>query len=234
MGTVSLAIDRIVRQALSEPALPLPKLLGCIVAGGFLYGAVMGSFGIRFDERILMALFSAIKVPLLLLVCFAMTLPIFLVINTLLGLRSDVAEVIRAILSGQAALALVLCALAPYTVLWYASSGSYHAAQLFNLVMFAVASVAAQVVLRRSYRPLIARDPRHRFLIWAWLLLYSFVAVQMAWVLRPFIGAPESPVQFFRDEPLSDNAYMVVLRLVFERFGRQLSGLLLNRGSGLL
>jgi hypothetical protein len=93
-------------------------------------------------------------------------------------------------------------------------------AQLFNLAMFAVASAAAQVVLWRGYRPLIARDRRHRVLAWAWLLLYSFVAVQMAWVLRPFIGYPDSRVQFFRDEPLSDNAYMVVLRLIAERLGR--------------
>ena len=85
--------------------------------------------------------------------------------------------------------------------------------------MFVGASAAAQVVLRRGYRPLMSRDPRHRYLIWGWLLLYSFVAVQMAWVLRPFIGAPDSPVQFFRDEPLSDNAYMVVLRLIAERLG---------------
>ena len=55
----------------------------------------MGSFGIRFDERLLFALFSAIKVPFLLLTCFAMTLPLFLVVNTLLGLRTDVPDVVR-------------------------------------------------------------------------------------------------------------------------------------------
>jgi len=220
MRSMPLALDLVVRQALGGPALPLPRLLACIAAGGFFYGAVMGSFGISFDRRLLLALFSAIKVPLLLLVCFAMTLPLFLVVNTLIGLRSDVGDVVRAVLAGQAALALVLAALAPYTVLWYASSENYHSAQLFNLAMFTVASAAAQVVLRRRYRPLIERDPRHRLLIWAWLLLYSFVAVQMAWVLRPFIGDPMSEVQFFRNEPLNDNAYMVVFRLIAEWLGK--------------
>jgi len=216
MPTLLTALDRVLRQALGGQPLPLPRLLGCIAAGGFFYGAIMGSF----DQRLLMALFAAIKVPFLLLVCFGLTLPLFLVLNTLLGLRSDLGDVVRAILTGQAALALVLAGLAPYTVLWYATSADYHEAQLFNLGMFTVASGAAQVVLRRHYRRLIARDPRHRPLLWAWLLLYSFVAVQMAWVLRPFIGHPGSAVQFFRSDPLNDNAYMVVLRLLAELLGK--------------
>ena len=52
--------------------------------------------------------------------------------------------------------------------------------QLFNFAMFIVASGAGQVVLRQHYRPLVAHDPRHRRLMSAWVLLYSFVAVQIA------------------------------------------------------
>ena len=176
---------------------------------------MMGSFGTWGEGRLLPALISALKVPLLLLVSFVLTLPIFVVLNTLRGLRSDLGDVLRAVLAGQAAVALVLAALAPYTLLWYATSGDYAAAQLFNLAMFSVASLSAQAVLRRHYRALIARDRRHRELLWLWLVLYGFVAVQMAWVLRPFIGDPRSEVQFFRREALSDNAYMVVLRLLW-------------------
>lgn len=208
------SLDVGLRRALGGSALPTGELFGCIAAGGFFYGVIMGSFGAGFDERLLLALFSGVKVPMLLLVCFLMTLPIFLVLNSLLGLRSDLPDVVRAVLAGQAALAIVLAALAPYTVLWYASSADYAAAQLFNFAMFIIASGAGQAVLRHHYRPLVARDPRHRQLMWAWLLLYSFVAVQMAWVLRPFIGDPSSAVQFFRNEPLSDNAYMVIIRLI--------------------
>jgi hypothetical protein len=36
----------------------------------------------------------------------------------------------------------------------------------------------------------------------------------MAWVLRRFVGAPNQPIQFFREDSWG-NAYEVVLRLVW-------------------
>ena len=45
----------------------------------------------------------------------------------------------------------------------------------------------------------------------AWIALYVFVAIQLAWVLRPFVGSPELEVSFFRAEAWS-NAYVVIVR----------------------
>ena len=53
-------------------------------------------------------------------------------------------------------------------------------------------------------------------MLYAWLVLYAFVGIQMGWMLRPFIGAPDMATGFFRSEPFS-NAYIVVLRLIFGR-----------------
>jgi hypothetical protein len=69
------------------------------------------------------------------------------------------------------------------------------------------------VLLRRSYRPLIARYPAHRWLLVVWLFLYVFVGIQMAWVLRPFVGAPDMPVQFFREEAWGE-AYVELVRII--------------------
>jgi hypothetical protein len=202
---VHSVLDGTARRELSGPMLAA-VVFGC----GACYGVVMGSYG---GFRLWQMLFSGLKVPLLLLVTFAISLPSFFVLSTLLGVREDFAAARRAILRSQAALALVLAALAPYTALWYASTTAYDHAILFNALMFAVASFTAQAILRRSYRPLITRRPQQRQLLRIWLLLYVFVAVQMAWVLRPFIGDPESPTQFFRAGAWS-NAYVVVARLI--------------------
>jgi hypothetical protein len=51
------------------------------------------------------------------------------------------------------------------------------------------------------------------------MVLYIFVGIQMGWVLRPFIGDPMEPVQFFRDEAW-DNAYVIVARMVWEQVAR--------------
>ncbi len=37
----------------------------------------------------------------------------------------------------------------------------------------------------------------------------------MGWVLRPFIGNPRAPVQFFREDSWS-NAYVVVLEMIWK------------------
>jgi hypothetical protein len=159
--------------------------------------------------------YSGVKVPLLLGVSTVLALPSFFVLNTLLGLRPDFPAVLRAVVGTQGAVALVLACLAPYTAVWYASTTDYHEALLFNGGMFAVASVAAQGVLRARYTPLIAHNPRHRVMLWVWLFVYCFVSIQMAWVLRPFVGHPEASPSFFR-EGAWGNAYVAVLETLWK------------------
>jgi hypothetical protein len=97
---------------------------------------------------------------------------------------------------------------------WYCSTTKYEPALLFNASIFAIASFSGQAILRRLYRPLIARQFRHRFMLTLWLILYAFVGIQMGWTLRPFVGDPRYPVHFFREGAFT-NAYEVVGRLIW-------------------
>ena len=203
----------------TQPSDSPGALLGMVLAFGLAYGAVMGTFGGLGGDRPWQVVYSALKVPLLLVATFLLSLPSFFVLNTLLGLRSDFPQVVRALMATQAGLTILLASLAPLTASWYVSSGDYTAAILFNALMFAVASVSAQWSLRRDYRVLIARSPRHRSLLWTWIVIYAFVGIQMGWTLRPFVGDPASRVQFFREEGWS-NAYVTVLKMI-----RKVSGL---------
>jgi hypothetical protein len=196
---------------LSRPAILILFIFIC----GIAYGGIMGSFGGVTGDRLLQVLYSGLKVPMLLLVTFAISLPSFFVLNTLLGVRSDFADALRALISAQAVLTLVLLSLGPFTIFWYASSDHYRAAILFNGLMFAIASFGAQLVLRRSYAGLIARNPRHRALLASWLIIYTFVGIQMGWVLRPFIGDPELPTRFFREDGWRGNAYLIILEMIW-------------------
>ena len=186
----------------------------CVFAFGFLYGMAMGSYSGVGGDRVWLLLYSGLKVPFLLLLTFLIGLPNFFVLNTLFGLRRDFRESLRALLAAQAGVAIVLAACAPLTLLWYASFADYSAAVRFNGLIFALASFAGQHLLRGYYRPLILRNPRHRPLLWAWLGLYVFIGIQMGWIMRPFIGAPGAPVQFFRSGDWG-NAYVVVAQLIF-------------------
>jgi len=150
MRNAFLAADGILREG-SEPGngkLRLGPLLLILVFGS-CYGALMGTFGGITGDRLLQILYSALKVPLLLLVTFVVALPSFFVLNTLLGVRSDFPIVFTALVSTQAGLTIVLLSLAPYTLFWYASSSDYNAAILFNALVFGIAAFASQWLLRR-------------------------------------------------------------------------------------
>lgn len=50
-----------------------------------------------------------------------------------------------------------------------------------------------------------------------WLVIYALVGAQMGWILRPFIGSPELPFEWFRDREA--NIFLDVLRTIGELFG---------------
>ena len=182
-------------------------VLGC----GLTYGGVMGLFGGRVSQ----VAYSALKVPLLLTATLLLSLPSYFVLNTLLGLRADFTAAWRAVIASQAGLTIILVSLAPITAFWYASSSNYRLAILFNVLMFSLASLGAQAILHRGYGPLIAQDPRHRWLLRTWIFLYAFVGIQLGWNLRPFVGSPDEPVRFFREGPW-ENAYLAVAQVLWE------------------
>lgn len=185
-------------------------LLATIVLFGLVYGAMMGTFNEPGEPpRALQALYAALKVPMLLLLTFALALPSFYVLNMLLGVAGDFRDALRALLATQAGLTVVLASLGPFTLFFYASTTDYDAAVLFNALMFGAASLAAQRLLKRFYAPLIAKDVRHRRLVRLWIVLYAFIGIQMGWVLRPFIGHPDTATTFFR-EGAWGNAYIEV------------------------
>ncbi len=194
----------------------IARMIGWLVLCGLLYGAVMGTFRALASQPqwLLQIVYSAVKVPLLLSVTFLVSLPSFFVLNTVVGLRKDFVQSVRALMAAQAGLAIVLASLTPLTFFCYASSAVHRQALFVNAVMFGVASFTAQWLLRDYYRPLIARNSRHRWLLWCWLAVYSVVAIQMAWLMRPFLGAPGQDVVFLRPKAW-DNAYVIVVRLIW-------------------
>ncbi len=208
------SVDRVLRSGPAEESpMRLRTLILCTLSLGMIYGAVMGSYSGLEPGRYQLLFFSACKVPVLILGAFALSIPSFYVLNTLLGLSHDFGNALRGLAATQAGLTIVLASLAPLTATYYASVSNYSQAVSFNGLMFLVASCSAQVLLRRHYNPLIAGNERHRWMLRGWLVIYSFVAIQLAWILRPFVGDPKSPPEFFRADVLSENAYVVVVRL---------------------
>jgi hypothetical protein len=206
---------RVETLAAKRPLLLNIAILCLMVVCGLGYGAVMGSYAESISAiRPWQVFYSATKVPLLLLATFTLSLPCFYVANTMLGLHADFGRALRAILSAQSALTLVLAGLAPFTLFWYSCGATYGQALAFNSLTFGLASFSVQVLLKRLYRPLIERDFRHVWMVRLWLVIYTFVGIQMGWVLRPFIGSPKLVTAFLREEAWG-NAYLEIFDLFY-------------------
>jgi len=188
-------------------AIPWLAIVVVVALFGAAHGALIGSFTLRAEQ----ALYSALKLPLLIACSTAMCLPSFYAINSVMGLRDDFSAALRGVLCAQAIVAVVLASLAPIVLLIYLSSDSYRGAVLVNGLAFCAASLCGQFALARHFRPLIARNRRHALACGAWLALYWFVTIQLAWVLRPFVGAPGMEPTFLRPQAWS-NAYVALAR----------------------
>jgi hypothetical protein len=200
------------------PRVRAPSLRAIVVwslAAALFYGAVMGTSGNVIAGRPLQILYSAIKLPLLLATAFAIGIPSFFILNTLLGVREDFGQVLRALATSGAAFTISLASLAPLTLLWYISTRNHELHILFNAAMFALASVGSQSLLRQHYARLILRSRTHAWLLKLWLFIYAFVGIQAGWVLRPFIGDPGRATQFLRDDPWT-NAYVWLARTMWK------------------
>lgn len=184
---------------------------------GATYGAVMASYGGVLDGRYWLVLASTAKVPILFGCTLFIALPGFYVANLLCGVGDDFARVWRGLVDFQLSVALQLVALAPVTAFLNLATGSYAVAQGWSILVFAGVAWQAQGSLSACYRELLHRNPIHAWLRWLWLVLYGFVGIQMAWILRPFVGHPDKPPQLFRDD--FGNAYVQVGEIILRRLG---------------
>jgi hypothetical protein len=185
--------------------LPWARTVLLVFVCGGLAGLMMGSYAGRIEQCLL----SAVKVPMLLLLSAATCLPAFMTIHAMLGLRHDMQALLRAVLATMAAFAVTLASVGPVLLLVYYSVRDYSVARLASGAVFALACVPAQAVFAEHFRPLVAKQQQHGFALKTWLVLYVFVTFQLAWLLRPFVGAPELPVRWFREDAFG-NAYVEV------------------------
>lgn len=195
------------------PTMTLPKLAILVAFSGAIQGALMGSYALFNGGSPLFVVWAAFKVPLFLGVAAGLCFPALRVLYYLVGLGDEFQSTIRAFAAAQAAFAAILAALAPLLLVFYASGLSYRGALILNLLLFAIAGVAAQGVARGRLQELLKRESRHLKLGAIGFGIWAFVAVQLAWNLRPFIGSPDAEIQFLRPDAFS-NVYLALLKIL--------------------
>jgi len=188
-----------------------------IIAGAGCYGGAIGWW--RSPQQ---ALYTAIKCPLVMLLTASGNALLNGMLAPLLGVNIPFRQSFAAILMSFVITAAILGGFSPIVafVIWNAPPLSAHSPAvteiyglllMSNVLLIAFAGSAGNVHLFRLLS-LFSHDRPNaaaRVLV-AWLAGNLFLGSQLSWMLRPFVGTPDLPVQFMRATPMSGNFYEAV------------------------
>jgi hypothetical protein len=198
--------------------------VGSIFIGAGLYGAAMGYW-----RAPLQGVYVAIKFPLIILLVTLGNALLNAMLAPLLGLNISFRQSFLAVLLSFTIASAILGSFSPLVayMVWNApplsrdaavSDATYTAIQLTHVGIIAFAGMAANLRLVRLLQLLSATKSVARRVLFAWLVGNLFLGSQLCWILRPFIGSPGLPVQFFRQEALRGNFYETVFQSLLRLF----------------
>jgi len=186
-----------------------------------LYGAVMGS-----GHSPLQAASAALKLPVLFLATLVICAPTLYFFNVLFGSSQGLGQSVALLLTAITVTGVVLLSLAPILLFFLLTTSQYQFFKLLNVACFAAAGSMGVLFLSQGMRRVSAAmagaDGRQGagargWVVRLWILVYAFVGSQMAWTLRPFVGAPSIPFELFRQ--LGGNFYANIFASLGELLG---------------
>ena len=195
----------------------LAVCLAVIVVGAGLYGAAMGYW--RAPQQ---AFYVAIKFPLIILLTTFGNALLNAMLAPLLGLNISLRQSFLAVLFSFTIASAILGSFSPLAafLIWNApplsasaaelSTGTYSFIQLTHVGVIAFAGVTANLRLAQLLQHLSGNSRIARRVLLAWLAGNLLFGSQLAWIMRPFIGAPGLPVQFVRATAFKGNFYETV------------------------
>ena len=181
-----------------------------------LYGAVLGS-----THSLWQALSSAVKLPVLFIATLVVCSPTLYFCNVLFGSNQSLTQNVALILTAITVTSVLLLSFTPVVVFFLLTTGGYQFFKLLNVGVFALSGILGVSFLSQGMRLLAAEAPEgegaRRRLMRVWILIYAFVGSQMAWTLRPFVGAPTMGFELFRQ--LGGNFYTNIFASLGEILG---------------
>ncbi len=182
--------------------------VAAIVVGAGLYGAAMGCW-----RSELQALYTAVKLPLVILLTTFGNGLLNGMLAPLLGLNLSLRQVLMTVLLTFTIASIMLGAFSPVAafVVWNTPgltdatrlvAPEYGLLQLTHAGFIAGAGVTGNLCLAPLLRQWSGKPVIAHKVLGAWLAANLFLGSQIAWVLRPFIWDPARPVEFIGQEYL--------------------------------
>lgn len=181
-----------------------------------IYGAVMGSTASAWQ-----AMSSAVKLPILFVATLLVCSPTLYFFNILLGSSQSLTQIVALMLTAITVTAVLLLSFTPIAVFFLLTTSGYQFYKLLNVAFFGICGIVGVAFLSQGMRIVSGTgdegDRARRRLVRWWVVVYAFVGSQMAWTLRPFIGAPSMQFELFRQ--LGGNFYSNIFASIGEVLG---------------
>ncbi len=193
---------------------------GVIIIGGALFGAAMGAW--RAPEQ---ALYTAVKFPLVMLLTTLGNGLLNGILAPLLGINLSFRQSLLAVLLGLTITTAILGAFSPLVLFMVMNTApmaehsagaqtGHHLLLLTEILVISFAGLAGNARLLALLR-VVGGSPAvaHRVLL-AWLAGNLLLGSQLSWILRPFVGSPNMPVEFLREQALQGNFFESVWQIL--------------------
>ncbi len=200
------------------------RILLCVLAvivGAAAFGAAVGAW-----RAPLQAFYTAVKFPLIILLTALGNGLLNGMLAPLLGTNISFRQSLLAVLMSFTIASVVLGACAPlaWFVIWNsppyspdsdpASMNTHSFIFVLLAAWMAAAGVAGNIRLFQLLRQLAGNATSARRTMLAWLAGNLLLGSQLAWMLRPFVGAPHLPVEFLRQTAFEGNFFEMLFRHV--------------------
>jgi hypothetical protein len=205
-----------IREGVELPAKMRAMLVSSITFFA-IYGAVMGS-----THSLWQTMSSAAKLPILFVATLLICVPSLYFFGLLFGSNQSLSQNITVILTAITVTAVLLLSFAPITLFFLLTApASYQFFKLLNVFFFTISGLMGIVFLYQGMKVVSGPEEEgagtRRWVLILWMFVYAFVGSQMAWTIRPFIGAPGTKFELFRQ--LGGNFYSNILYSIGEILG---------------
>lgn len=193
-------------------------LIVLIIVGSGIYGATIGAW-----RSPLQGFYVFIKFPVLILLTTCGNALINGMIAQLLGTGITFKQSFSMIVMSFAIASAIMISLSPFSLFIVLSAPplgtpdawlAHHIIILFDVVIIAFAGIVANTRLFQLIRHLTGSVVQSRRVLFSWLTVNLLLGSQLSWIMRPFIGTPSYPVEFFRETAFDGNFFEAIYLII--------------------
>lgn len=192
------------------PSIILTQFL-LLVIFAFLYGIVMGIY-----NGLLQAVTAGFKIPILFILSMIICFPAFFMVQYILGSKLKFHSMLAIMLTGFVLTSAIMLSFSPIVIFFLITSSNYDFLKLLHVAIIGFAGIFGMRTVIEALKFSCEKKniyPKIGVKIFQfWIIILAFVGMQLAWSLRPFIGAKDRPYQLLRKQ--EGNFYLAVIHSV--------------------